>query len=147
MYDQEAVDAWVYGVMAADGTLTAMLPSGASSIYNQSPPAGIFPPYIIFNAVPAPDLLTNGNVRLMATYNCSVQIVIFDPASGKPFADSAAALFDTDLSPSAGVSQNSYWIKSHRTKGINLAPNMKDRLYRYVGGVYEITLRPLSQPS
>lgn len=145
MYDQAVVDTWVYSTLAADGTLIAMLPGGAGSIYNQIPPAGITPPYIIFNAMPTPDLLTNGCVRIMATYHCSAQIVIFDPDSGKPFAETAAALMDTDLF-SRGMSQNGYWIDCHRTKGINLAPNLRDRLYRYVGGVYEINLRPITQP-
>jgi hypothetical protein len=146
VFDQQVVDTWVNGQLAADAALLALLPLGASSIFNQIPPAGTLPPYVVFNSMPAPDLLTNGNIRVMATYNCSVQIVIFDPDSGKPYADGAAALFDADMF-TQGVSQNGYWITCHRTKGINLAPNMRDRLYRYVGGIYEVKLRPQSQPS
>jgi hypothetical protein len=146
MYDQQAVDTWVYGQLSADSTLIAMLPSGASSIYNQKPPAGVLPPYIIFNAVPSPDTKTNGNVRVISTWNVSAQMVIIDPDTGKPVADSAAALIDQDMF-TGGVSQNGFWIICSRTKAINLAPDQRDRLYRYVGGNYKIDLRPMSQPS
>ena len=146
MYDQQAVDTWIYGVLSGDSALVALLPNGVNSIYNVFAPAGTFPPYVIYNAMPSQDIRTNGCVRLAAVYNVTVQIVTQDTVTNKLAANAIAALFDTDMF-TRGTSQNSFWITAYRTKGINLGPNMKDRLYRYVGGNYQVTLRPITQPS
>jgi hypothetical protein len=143
--DQQVCDTWVYSQLAGDSALVALLPNGGASIYNQQPPAGTLPPYVIFNSIPATDMKTNGNVRLMATYMVSAQIVIFDPDTGLPAAQTIQSYIDQDLF-TGGIAANSYWIVCSRVKPINLAPNMRDRLYRYIGGSYEVKLRPITQP-
>src|SRR6185312_6876350 len=137
MLDVQAADTWVNEVLSASTDLTGLLPLGAASIYNQIPPAGVFPPYVIFSGIPAADTTTNGYVFVGANFNYSVQAVISDTEGGKPLTDACAqAIYDAMFT--IGVAENGFWITCSRAKPINLAPQLKNRPFRYGGGTYTV---------
>src|SRR6185312_9208789 len=79
---------------------------------------------------PAADTTTNGYVFVGANFNYSVQAVISDTEGGKPLTDACAqAIYDAMFT--IGVSENGFWITCSRAKPINLAPQLKNRPFRY----------------
>lgn len=145
MIEIQAADTFVYSALAADSTLTGLI-GGSTQIFNQTAPDGTNPPYVVFDNKPSTDTITNGLVRVMASFQCTVQAVIYeDGATGdtKLTADQIAGLIQTDLFTN-GVAQNGYWITCYRSRPFNRGQYVKNRAYRLVGATFTLNLRPLT---